>query len=82
MGNSWAVKKSEKRNRGEIPFIWSRVGDPSDAFLRLYSRIFTDIFEGRDTPPLERDDHEIGGSNKNNRQGSPIRVPKTGEGTD
>ena len=53
------VKKSEKRNCGEIPFIWSRAGDPSDAFLRLYFRIFIDILEDQDNPRLERDDHVI-----------------------
>ena len=69
MQNGRAVKKSEKRNCGEIPFIWSRAGDPSDAFLRLYSRIFIDILEGRDNPRLERNDDEIGGIDNPSRQG-------------
>ena len=76
------VKKSEKGDREEIPFIWSRAGDPSDVFLRLYSRIFIDILEGRDNPRLERNDDKIGGINNPNRQGVSSRVLETGEEPD
>ncbi len=49
-------KRIGQKNLGEIPFIWSRVGDPSDALLRLYSRIFTDILGEQDSSPSEEDE--------------------------
>ena len=82
MQNGRAVKKSEKRNCGEIPFIWSRVGDPSDAFLRLYSRIFVDILEDQDNSGLERDHDEMGGSNNHKRLSVSPGVLETGGGPD
>ena len=54
-------KRIGQKNLGEIPFIWSRVGDPSDALLRLYSRIFTDILGEQDSSPSEEDDHTEAG---------------------
>ena len=68
MENGRAVNKSEKRNRREIPFIWSRVGDPSDAFLRLYSRIFTDILGEQDSSLSEEDDHTEGGQESGTKE--------------